>query len=271
MAAEFYDLSHPLRRELHRLFIRHSLEALADEPNVIHVIGDEYSGPLNFMQFWVDVVAEWEKETGKHPLIGLSACKDVQDAILADSKRAAIIDVIDFKYWFRTDSGEEFAPKGGTDLAPRQHQRLWKNGHASAASIASMVAEYRARFPEKAIISDLDGADGWAFVAAGGSLAKLPRTSDPRLLAALTKMKASACDLKGQWQLALGDAQFFIYSIKNSSVSLDLRATPGSFVVRTIELSTGAIASEYTLSGGKIVSLENPGKKAAAFWISRAP
>jgi len=158
MAAEFYDLSNPLRRELHRAFIRHSLAALADEPNVIHTLTAENSGPLHFMQFWLDVVAEWGRETGKHPLIALSACKDVQDAILADAKRAAVVDVIDLTYWWRTERGDEYAPKGGTDLAPRQHERLWKNGKPSAASVARMVREYREKFPGKAVITGLPEA-----------------------------------------------------------------------------------------------------------------
>lgn len=159
MAAEFYDLSDPSYRAIHRAYIRHCLENLADEPNVIHTLSAENSGPLSFMQFWLDVVAEWETETGKHPLIALSACKDVQDAILADPKRAPVVDVIDLTYWFRTSSGREFAPKGGTDLAPRQHLRLWKGGRPSAVSIAAMAREYRAKYPGKAVITGLPEAD----------------------------------------------------------------------------------------------------------------
>jgi hypothetical protein len=158
MAAEFYDLSNPQRRSLHRAYIRQCLSNLADEPNVIHTLSAENSGPLSFMQFWLDVVAEWETESGKHPLIALSACKDVQDAILADPKRAAVVDVIDFTYWFRTPRGLEFAPAGGTDLAPRQHLRLWKNGRPNAESIAAMAREYRAKYPGKAIITGLPEA-----------------------------------------------------------------------------------------------------------------
>jgi len=66
--------------------------------------------------------------------------------------------VIDLTYWFRTAAGKEFAPGGGTDLAPRQHQRLWKNGRPSAASIAEMAREYRTKFPGKAVITGLGEA-----------------------------------------------------------------------------------------------------------------
>ena len=79
MAAQFYDVSNPIRRELHRAFIRHCLDNLADEPNVVHTLTAENSGPLPFMRFWLDIVADWERETGHHPLIALSAPKDVQD------------------------------------------------------------------------------------------------------------------------------------------------------------------------------------------------
>lgn len=159
MAAEFYNLSDPAYRALHRAYIRHHLDVLAAEPNVIFSLTAENSGPLHFMQFWLDVVAEWEAETGRHPLIALSACKDVQDAILADPKRATIVDVIDLTYWFRTERGQEFAPRGGTDLAPRQHLRLWKGSRPNAASIAEMVREYRRQFPAKAVITGLPEAE----------------------------------------------------------------------------------------------------------------
>ncbi len=159
MATEFYDVNHPVRRALHRAYIRQCLSNLADEPHVIHTLSAENSGPRHFMEFWLDVVAEWERETGRRPLIALSAPKDVQDAVLADPQRAAIVDVIDLTYWFRTDSGREFAPNGGQSLAPRQHLRLWKGGRPSAASIAAMAREYRERFPGKAVISGLPEAD----------------------------------------------------------------------------------------------------------------
>jgi len=159
MAAEFYNVSDPAYRALHRAYIRQCLANLAAEPNVIHTLSAENSGPLHFMQFWLDVVAEWERETGRHPLIALSACKDVQDAILADPVRSAVVDVIDLTYWFRTADGSEFAPAGGTTLAPRQHLRLWKGGRPGAASIAAMVREYREKFPGKAVITGLPEAD----------------------------------------------------------------------------------------------------------------
>jgi hypothetical protein len=73
--------------------------------------------------------------------------------------RAAVVDVIDLTYWYRTADGREYAPKGGMSLAPRQHARLAKNaGRPTADSIAAMVREYREKFPAKAVITGLDQA-----------------------------------------------------------------------------------------------------------------
>jgi len=155
MADEFYDLSDPAYRSLHRAYIRHHLDVLGTETNVIHTLTAENSGPLHFMQFWLDVIAEWKHETGLRPLIALSAPKDVQDAILADQNRSAVVDIIDLTYWFRNAEGVEFSPSGGQSLAPRQHQRAFKGKRPTTESIAAMAREYRERFPGKAVITGL--------------------------------------------------------------------------------------------------------------------
>ncbi|MBC7931152.1 MAG: pectate lyase, partial [Rubrivivax sp.] len=64
-ANSFYDISHPVRRELHRLYIRKSLDVLKDNANVVYGIDREYTGPLAFVNFWLDTIAEWEKENEK--------------------------------------------------------------------------------------------------------------------------------------------------------------------------------------------------------------
>lgn len=267
MAEAFYDVTHPVRRELHRAYIRQCLANLADEPNVIHTLSAEYSGPRHFMEFWLDVVGEWEAETGKRPLVALSAPKDVQDAILADAKRAALIDVIDFTYWWRTENGKEYAPAGGTKLAPRQHQRLWKGGPPNAVSIAGMVREYREKFPAKAIITGLDAADGWAFAAAGGSLPKLPATTDARLLAALPKMTPLAAT-KMEWSLGEKGAQYFLYAAKGGALRLDLRGETGGFTVHQVDLASGNLRAAQTVTAGAVLILPISATPAAV-WLTR--
>jgi hypothetical protein len=180
LAEQFYDITHPVRRQLHRSYIRQCLNNFKDNRSVIHLISEEYTGPLHFVQFWLDVIAEWEQETGVRPLIALSATKDVQDAILADSVRSKTVDIIDIRYWFYRADGSLYAPEGGLNLAPRQHARLVKPGKASAESVYRAVKEYRNRFPEKAVTYFSDGYMQYAKAVydAGGSLAALPQTDN---------------------------------------------------------------------------------------------
>lgn len=275
MAAQFYDVSNPVRRELHRAFIRHCLDNLADEPNAIHTLTAENSGPLPFMQFWLDVVADWERETGHHPLIALSAPKDVQDAVLADAKRAAVVDVIDLTYWWRTDEGKLFAPPGGTDTAPRQYEREWHGGRPSAASLAGMAREYRARFPQKAIITGLEqGKGGWEFVAAGGSLPKLPVTTDPKLRAALAHMvpmvQRPIASGKNTLVLADGDLQFFVCHAGTGDVAIDLMGKVGRFGARSVDAKTGEVSpNAVVIEGGKSTTLPTAHGAETLWWIVR--
>ena len=274
MAEPFYDVSHPVRRDLHRAYIRQCLANLADQPNVIHTTGDEFSGPLLFVQFWLDVVAEWEAEAGRRPLIALSAPKDVQDAILADPRRGRLIDVIDLKYWWRTDS-DIYAPRGGENLTPRQHESLWKGGRPTPASIARMVHEYRERFPEKAIITDLPEADEWAFAAAGGSLPRLPASTDPRLLEALPRMRplASPGDPSTTRQWTLGDEKDsrFIVSLGGSPLSVDLSDKLGTFVLWRIDPATGQCRfPSETVTGGRIVTVDPAPVETMVVWLTRS-
>jgi hypothetical protein len=173
MAEQFYDVTNSARRALHRAFIRKQLENLADNTNVIHLTSFEFTGPLHFVQFWIDTIAEWEQETGKRPLVGLSTTKDVQDAILADEARGKIVDVIDIRYWYYRADGSAYAPLGGQNLSPRQHARLIKPGSMSAESIEHAVREYREKYPNKAVIFSADGGERFGDVIrkAGGSMA----------------------------------------------------------------------------------------------------
>ena len=68
------------------------------------------------------------------------------------------MDVIDFRYWWRTDKGE-FAPPGGKSLAPRQFERQWRGGRPNDLNLAGMAAEYRGKFAGKAVICDFDSAN----------------------------------------------------------------------------------------------------------------
>lgn len=151
----FYDVTHPVRRELHEAYIHHHLEVLSDCPNVIHMLGGEYTGPVSFTQFWLDTIGQWERETGKQVLTALSTTYDVQEAILNDPERAAVVDIIDIRFWTPQPDGTGKGPRGGINMAPRQ-QGFGGPGNDRAAFKAA-VERYRQRFPEKAVICSAMG------------------------------------------------------------------------------------------------------------------
>jgi hypothetical protein len=256
----FYDVTHPVRRELHRGYIRQSLDNFTNNANVIQFTSAEYTGPLHFMQFWLDTVAGWEREKGQHPVIALSCTKDVQDAILADAQRSAVVDLIDFRYWWRTDKGE-FAPPGGKNLAPRQFERQWKGGRPNDANLAGMAAEYRAKFPAKPVICDFDSA-GWAWVCAGGSLPRLPKTTDGKLLAAIPRlMPWPEATGAGRWALREKGGQALVY--RGSGAELDLSGESGTFRVNVVNPGTGEVTPGGTVKAGGKVKLP----EATVIWL----
>lgn len=184
-ADEFYDVSHSERRRLHEKYIRHCLDSLSSSPNVIFSLGEEYTGPLHFVQFWLDTIATWQRDTGRDPLICLSCTKDVQEAILEDPQYRSLIDIIELKYWWYTPSGV-YDPPGGKNLAPRQQVREWKGDKGrSDELLARQVLEMRMRYPGKAVISALSHQDGWQLASAGLSIPALPPETPAERLRAI--------------------------------------------------------------------------------------
>ena len=172
IAEQFYNEQDPVLRPLHRQYIRMCLEQLKDQPNVVHLISAEYTGPLHFTRFWLETIAEWEAETGCHPLVALSCTKDAQDAILSDPQLNKVVDIIDIRYWHYNTEGL-WAPEAGKNLAPRQWMRKMKVGKTGFNEVYRAVSEYRERYPDKAVTYFSQGyADyGQAVLKAGGSLA----------------------------------------------------------------------------------------------------
>jgi hypothetical protein len=256
----FYDVTHPVRRELHRGYIRQCLDNFTNRANVIQFTSAEFTGPLRFMEFWLDTIAGWERETGRKALVALSCTKDVQDAILADAKRSALVDVIDFRYWWRTDKGE-FAPPGGKNLAPRQFERQWKGGRPTDANLAGMAAEYRAKFPSKPVLCDFDSA-GWAWVCAGGSQPRLPKAADAKLLTAIPRMTPwPEATGTGRWALREKGRQVLVY--RGRVAELDLSGESGSFCVNVVNPGTGVVTPGGTVEAGGKVRLP----EAAVIWL----
>ncbi|MCD0489347.1 DUF6298 domain-containing protein [Pedobacter sp. MC2016-14] len=253
MAEQFYDVSNPARRALHRAYIRKCLDNFSNNNGVIQLIGAEFTGPLHFVQFWIDVIKEWENETGKHPVIGLSVTKDVQDQILADKERASVIDLIDIRYWHYQADGSAYAPKGGQNLAPRQHARLLKPKKTSFEQVYRAVSEYRSRFPEKAVLYNGDNYDayGWAVFMAGGSLPDIS-TFNSALAKVASALKSFELKGKpaGQYARAEEGKTYVIYNTTDVAVSLDLTKVSGNFKVQRLNTRTGAFSNEERIKGG---------------------
>jgi hypothetical protein len=157
IVADFYDITHPVRRDLHRAYIFHGLDVLADEPNVIHTAAFQFAGPLTFQQFFIDTVADWEKTRSRKARLALNTSKSITDAILADAPRAAHIDAIDQRYWQYLPDGTLFAPHTDGEKAFREDRTAAFGKdlipHGMPELVYKQIREYRDRFPEKMVLT----------------------------------------------------------------------------------------------------------------------
>jgi hypothetical protein len=261
MAEQFYDITNPVRRELHKKYIRQCLNNFKDNNGVIQLIGEEFTGPLHFVQFWLDVIKDWEKETGKKQVIGLSCTKDVQDEILKNPAYASVVDLIDIRYWHYQADSIAYAPKGGQNLAPRQHARLLKPKKTSFEQVYRAVAEYRIKFPNKAVLYSSDSFDqfGWAVLVAGGSLPVLPAETDKAFLNAAALMKPVASN--AAYVLSDGKA-FVVYGNKLQLSNVDAKK---NYTVKWMDTRSGKVNKEETVIGSELNNLAVQGNTVA--WI----
>jgi hypothetical protein len=257
MAEQFYDINDPVRRKIHRAYIRKCLANFKDNGGVIQLIGAEFTGPLNFVQFWIDTIKEWEKETGKHPMIGLSVTKDVQDAILADPQRAAVVDLIDIRYWHYQADGTLYAPEGGQNLAPRQHARLLKPKKSSFEEVYHAVASYKAKFPQKAIIYNGDSFDSfpYAILMAGGSLPSLAGLDGEVLTLVPTMKILPTTSNKKQYALTNAGSAYILYNASADAFSLDLTKTTGAFKLTILNPKSGEVIKTDKINAGSVVKI----------------
>lgn len=265
MAEQFYDISRDVIRHYHSLLIRHSVNTFAGNNGVVHSIGLEYTGPLFFMNFWLEEV----NACSNHHLVALSATKDVQDAILKDEVHAPMVDVIDIRQWHYRDDGSTYEPEGGANLAPRQHARLIPKGEASCASVYRAVSEYRRAYPQKAVVYNSlmprapHNAAHWAVFMAGGSFAKVPPVDGVpfyELASSMLPMEDQTV-ADSQWVMgALGKG--YIVCSMNGSVDLDLTADKRKYKVAWIHPITGEVLQTKGLikrvSGGSRCELKAP-------------
>lgn len=268
MAEQFYDVSNPVLRPLHKQYIRQCLDNFKDDGNVVQLISEEYTGPLHFIKFWLETIAEWEAETGRHPLIALSCPKDAQDEILADPKLAEVVDIIDIRYWHYNTNGL-WAPPAGHNMAPRQFMRKMKVGKTGFTEAYKAVLEYRAKYPEKAVtfFAQQYPQYGWAILMAGGSCPNVPVT-DAKFLSDVTKMTYISGEGNSEAQI-IGSPEtgYVIYSHGGDDITLN--AEPGKYALHTVGIKDGKVKTlrknikindPYTISGDG---------KETVYWLER--
>ena len=243
LAEQFYNEQDPVLRPLHRQYIRMCLDQLKDQSNVVHLISAEYTGPLHFTRFWLETIAEWEAETGCHPMIALSCTRDVQDSLLADPVLNKVIDIIDIRYWHYNTEGL-WAPEGGKNMAPRQWMRKMKVGKTGFNEAYRAVREMRDRYPDKAVtfFAQQYPDYGWAILMAGGSLPNIPingNTAD-KMQKTFLRDVCQMTPVEGQDCIAIGrqDTGYLIYP-QGGKPSI---AVPnGRYQVYAIDMKSGTI------------------------------
>lgn len=188
----FYDTTDAERAQLYRQYIWNVLDATADNPNIYHSVSEEYTGPQHFVEFWLDCIAAWNAKTGKHANVVLNCTKDVTDAVMANARYASVVDAVEIEQWAYTQ-GKLYEPKGGINLAPRQHGRIIKSGHPTFDDIYRCVAEARQSYAGKPVLYYSKSFDRypWAVVFAGGSCPVLD-IKDKNFAKALAQMSPAA-------------------------------------------------------------------------------
>lgn len=268
MAEQFYDINNPILRPLHKQYIRQCLDNLKDKDNVVQLLSEEYTGPLHFTRFWLETIAEWEKETGLHPIVALSCTKDAQDAILADPELSKVVDIIDIRYWHYNTNGL-WAPEAGKNMAPRQFMRKMKVGKTGFAEAYNAVKEYRTKYPEKAVtfFSQQYPQYGWAILMAGGSCPNVAIGSD-KLLTDLTKMSYISGEGNSATQVIGNPAVgYVVYTHAEGDITLNVE--DGKYTLHAVDTKNGLvktvkksekISGTYTINGKA---------KDTAYWLER--
>lgn len=254
--ATFYDLSSPVRRDLHRLYIRHCLDVLKDNVNVVYTIDREYSGPLSFVQFWLDTIADWEKENRKKVFVALEVPKAEMDAILADPVRRPMITAIEFFNWNYRADGSLFKIEGGLNKAPREQIQAQPQGQGGRGGGAGGGAElryrayreYRDAFPDLVLLRK---NDDFPTVSAAVEKAIPAAARAPLRSAPLVRTNAAT-----SWATATPGKAYLVYTMTGAPVDLDLSKESGDFSVSWIDAATGQLNSAAdSIAAGKVVTL----------------
>jgi hypothetical protein len=268
-AEMFYDVSNPIRRQYYRSYIRQCLNNFSGNNNVIQLISAEYTGPLHFVQFWLDVISDWEKETGNNAMVALSTTKDVQDSILADAKRAAIVDIIDIRYWHYKNDGTVYAPQGGLNLAPRQHARLMKVGKVTFDEAYKAVNEYRTKYPDKAVTYYTENYPdmAWAVLMAGGSIPTL-HINDQNFMRDVAQMVVKPVNSDKYKMMVKSGTGIIIFAQSESKIPIEMEQ--GKYILKFVENKTGEIEIlNKSIKGGQLFNLKTITGKTGVYWFQK--
>jgi hypothetical protein len=298
-ANDFYDVTHPVRRELHRAYIRKCLDELGDYKNVVYLASEEYTGPLAFMKFWLDVVTDWEREKHKNLMIAAGGTKDVLDA-LADDNR---VSVLDLRYWWYQPDGSLHAPPGGKQIAGRYAMGR-DSCRTTPQAIYRQMREYRSRYPNKGLLHHIKASrqQTWAVLMGGGSMLfrafPYANYSDPpdyiapedtaiiqttydfinRLLSTrllnMVPLDLVRNDPDRNWCLGQAGEVYLVYALGGGSVTLDFSRVSGVFRAKWFDPRAGTLqedATQGTVRGGKVLTLVAPGADDWALWLQKEP
>jgi hypothetical protein len=266
IAEQFYNEQDSTLRPLHQQYIRLCLDQLRDQPNAVHLISAEYTGPLHFTRFWLQTIAEWERQTGRHPMVALSCTRDAQDSILADPILSQVVDIIDIRYWhYNTDS--LWAPTEGKNMAPRQWMRKQRVGSTGFAEAYRAVREMRQAHPDKAVtfFSQQYPAYGWAILMAGGSLPNVT-INNSQLLADIPLM-TTIDQVSGCVALGSSDKGCLIYAL-DSQVSIPLAS--GRYRLYTVDTHSGSVTTiQRSLNVGADGFIRQNMSAGQVLWLQR--
>lgn len=267
MATQFYDLGNERLVSYHRKYIRKSLEAVENGTNVLHHIGLEYTGPADFMKFWLQTIMDWEAETGHDVKIALNATKDVTDEVLADPHYRDAVDVIDIRQWHHRTDGDIYAPPGGVSLAPRQYLRVMDGDSTDGDCVWKAVREYKEKYPDKAVLYNASRDKGAAWIAflAGASLCQIPQDIQaPGFFDKAMQMSpvSSSADC---WVAGKAGTGYVAYTL-GGSISIDLSGDRRSYRLVFIDPSSGrSLGKAVRIRGGRPLTLKAPSEEAVAY------
>jgi len=290
-ANAFYDVTDPVRRDLHRRYIRHTLDVLGNKPNVVFVIDREYTGPLSFVEFWLDTIAEWQREQGRRLAISLAVPKAQVDAILDDPERRDLVSAIEFHDWTYRPDGELFAIRGGINRAPREQmgdiltdadRRALRVTDAAFAGDAIVNAPaFQQRQRELWASTEAMRLRRWREYRDRSASLTLIGMTDPDPALATVVQEAIPADERARmrsvdivrehrdraWAIGRVGVGYVAYGVGGVPLVLDLSGDAGRFSVTWVHHQAGAEpVSTVAVRGGHVVRLDPPARDGT--WVA---